>query len=70
MTKSNKIYDGFKLAGGIILPAIAALYASLAGIWGFPLGTEISGSIAALAAFINSILKYKSDQFWKEHDIY
>lgn len=70
MNKENKIYDAFKLIGGIIIPALATLYASLSGIWGLPLDKEITGSLTALAFFINTILKYKSDQFWKEHDIY
>ena len=35
---SNKVYDVLKYIAMIVLPALATLYAALAGIWGFPYG--------------------------------
>lgn len=49
-------YDKLKIAATIIIPAISALYATLAGIWGWDFGEQIEQSIAAVISFINVIL--------------
>lgn len=52
----NGTYDKLKVAATIILPAIGALYATLAGIWGWGFGDQIDASISAIVAFINVLL--------------
>lgn len=65
---SNKVYDILAIIGRLILPAIATLYFTLSQIWHLPLGEEICGTLAALTVFLNSVLKIKSDEYWKEID--
>ena len=63
---SNKIYDTMKWIALIVLPAIGTLYFALAGIWHFPYGEEIVGTITAVDTFLGAILgvstkKYKNN---------
>ena len=60
---SNKIYDALKWVAQILLPAFGALYFALAGIWGFPYGEEIVGTITAIDAFLGVILGLSSKQY-------
>ena len=53
---SNKTYDVLKWIAMIVLPALGTLYFALAGIWNFPFGEEIVGTITALDAFLGAIL--------------
>jgi hypothetical protein len=53
---SNKIYDILKWIAQLLLPAIGTLYFALAGIWGFPYGEEIVGTITAIDTFLGVIL--------------
>lgn len=52
----NSTYDKLKATATIILPAIGALYATLAGIWGWGFGPQIDATIQAIIAFINVLL--------------
>lgn len=65
---SDKLYDILAIIGRLILPAIATLYFTLSQIWHLPLGEEICGTLAALTVFLNSVLKIKSDEYWREID--
>lgn len=42
---SNKLYDVLKHIAQVVLPALGTLYFALAGIWGFPYGEQIVGTI-------------------------
>ena len=53
---SNKTYDALKWIAMIVLPALGTLYFALAGIWNFPYGEEIVGTITALDVFLGAIL--------------
>lgn len=64
---SNKTYDILKYVAQIVLPAIATLYFALAGIWDFPYGEQIVGTITAVDTFLGVILgistiNYKSKE--------
>lgn len=63
---SNKVYDILKYIAQIILPALATLYFALAGIWGFPYGEEIVGTITAIDTFLGCILKLSADNYYKK----
>lgn len=62
---SNKIYDVLKYIAQIILPALATLYFTLAGIWGFPYGEQIVGTIAAIDTFLGVVLGISSYNYNK-----
>jgi hypothetical protein len=66
MKLSNKAYDILRVLAGIVLPALAAFYVALSGIWHLPLAKEISGTIAAVVTLIQALLKISSDNYWKD----
>lgn len=53
---SNKTYDVLKYVTQIIIPALATLYFALAGIWGFPYGEQIVGTLTAIDTFMGVCL--------------
>ena len=62
---SNKLYDVLKWIAMVFLPAIATLYFALAGIWGFPYGEEIVGTITAIDTFLGVLLGISTAQYNK-----
>lgn len=62
---SNKVYDILKYTAQIILPALATLYLTLAGIWGLPYGEAISGTIMAIDTFLGVALKISNSNYNK-----
>lgn len=65
MKMSNKVYDALIWIAQIVLPAIGALYAALSGIWGFPYGEQVVGTITAVDVFLGAILKISNSQYKK-----
>ena len=65
---SNRTYDILKDIAQLILPALGTLYFALAGIWGFPYGEQIVGTIAAVDAFLGVLLKLSSIQYYKDKE--
>lgn len=63
---SNKLYDILKWIAQILLPALGTLYFALAGIWGFPYGEQIVGTITAVDTFLGVVLGISSAQYKKE----
>lgn len=63
MIMSNKVYDVLKWIAQIGLPAIGTLYSALAGIWGFPYGEQIVGTIMAVDAFLGVLLGISSSKY-------
>ena len=53
---SNDVYDILKFIAQIVLPALGTLYFALAGIWGWPYGEQIVGTITAVDAFLGALL--------------
>ena len=64
---SNKLYDVLKWIAMVFLPAIATLYFALAGIWGFPYGEEIVGTITAVDTCLGVLLGITSAQYSKKN---
>lgn len=60
---SNKLYDILKYIAIIVLPALGTFYFALAGIWNFPYGEQIVGTITALDAFLGALLKISTDAY-------
>lgn len=63
---SNKTYDILKWVAQLLLPALGALYFALAGLWGFPYGEQIVGTITAVDAFLGAILGLSTVAYNKE----
>lgn len=61
---SDKLYDKLKWVAQILLPALGVLYFALAGIWDFPYGEEIVGTITAVDAFLGVVLGISSKQYY------
>lgn len=66
MLISNRMYDILKWVAQIFLPAIGTLYFALAGIWGFPYGEQVVGTITAIDAFLGAILGISTKMYNKE----
>lgn len=64
---SNKMYDVLKWIAMVFLPAIATLYFALAGIWGFPYGEEVVGTITAVDTCLGVLLGISSAQYSKKN---
>ena len=60
---SNKLYDILKYIAIIVLPALGTFYFALAGIWNFPYGEQVVGTITALDAFLGALLKISTDAY-------
>ena len=65
MKMSSKVYDTLKWIALVVLPAIATLYVTLAGIWNFPNAEQVVGTIAAVETFLGAVLQISSAQYKK-----
>lgn len=66
MNISNKAYDILKYITQIVIPALATLYFALSGIWGFPYGEQIVGTLTAIDTFLGVCLGISSAKYNKE----
>ena len=63
---NNKIYDVLKWIALVGLPALTALWLTLANIWGFPYAEAIGATMAAVTTFLGAILGISSIQYQKK----
>lgn len=63
---TDKTYDILKWVALVLLPALGTLYFALAGIWGFPYGEQIVGTITAVDTFLGVILGISTVQYNKK----
>ena len=63
MKMSNKTYDVLKYITQIVIPAVGTLYFALAGIWGFPYGEQVVGTLTAIDTFLGVCLGISSKQY-------
>ena len=73
MKMNDKTYNLLKWIAMVVLPAMGTLYFALAGIWGFPFGEEIVGTITAIDSFLGALLgissaAYKKNMINKEEE--
>ena len=66
---SNKVYDILKWISLFLLPAIGTLYFALAGIWGFPYGEQVVGTITAVDTFLGVVLGISTARYNKRIDM-
>lgn len=69
MTISNDTYNKLKWIAQIFLPALGTLYFALAGIWGFPYGEGVVGTIVAIDTFLGALLGLSTYAYNKEQKI-
>ncbi len=62
---SNKTYDILKWITQLLIPAMGTLYFALAGIWGFPYGEEIVGTLTAIDTFLGVVLHISTNTYNK-----
>lgn len=60
---NNKQYDVLKFIAQIVLPALGTLYLALSGIWGFPNGEQVVGSVMAVDFFLGALLGLSSSNY-------
>lgn len=69
MNFSNKTYDILCWIQRILLPALGTLYFALSGIWGFPYGEQIVGTVTAIVAFLGVVLGISDYNYNKPYQI-
>lgn len=69
MSLNKKVYDILKWIAMYLLPALGTLYFALAGIWNFPYGEEVVGTITALDTFLGVILGISKASYKGDGDI-
>ena len=67
---SNKVYDVMKWIAMYLIPAIGTLYFALSGIWGFPYGEEIVGTLTAVDTVLGVILGISTAKYNKQSEEY
>ena len=65
---SNKTYDVLKWVAQILLPALGTLYFALAGIWNWPYGEAVVGTITAVDTFLGICLGISTVQYNKKEN--
>jgi len=63
---SENVYDFLKYGQRIVLPACAALYASVGKLWGWPHIAEIVGTITAVDTFLGALLQIEYKRWENE----
>lgn len=66
---TNKTYDILKYVAMIALPALAILVSRVCAIWGLSFGAAISETIMAVDLFLGALLKIKSVEYYKTHEV-
>ena len=66
MIMNNKLYDALQWIVSIVLPAAIACYAALSGIWGWPYGEQIVGTLSAIEVFLGTTLRISNANYKKQ----
>ena len=66
MKISNKTFDILKWIITVLLPAITALYLTLANIWGWQYSEAIGATLAAVITFGSTLLGISSISYHKK----
>lgn len=60
---TGKLYNVLKFLAQVVLPAIATLYVTLAGLWGLPSVEAVVGTIVAIDTFLGIVLQISSTSY-------
>lgn len=61
--KNTPLYDFLKYMQRLFLPALGALYGTLAGIWNLPYADKIPDTILAFVFFLGTILEISNANY-------
>jgi hypothetical protein len=61
----DKVYDVLKWIALIFIPALATLYATLAGAWNLPCVEQVVSTLAGISTFLGVLLGVSSVQYKK-----
>jgi len=67
MILNNDVYDILKFVALIVLPALGTLYFTLSGIWGFPYGQEVVGTLTAIDTFLGALLGISANRYNRQN---
>lgn len=65
---TDKVYNILKWCALIAIPAIGAFYTTIAGLWGWPYITEVSGTILAFDTLLGAFIGISSARYQPETD--
>lgn len=65
MKLTNKTYDILKYIVTIALPAVTALWLSIASIWHLPYGEPIGATLSAITVFLGALIGVSSANYNK-----
>lgn len=65
----DKVYDTLVWIAQYLIPALGTFYFALSGIWGFPYGEEIVGTLTALDTFLAVLLGISSSNYDKSKKV-
>jgi hypothetical protein len=60
---TGKLYNNLKFLAQIVLPALATLYVTLAGLWGLPATEAVVGTIVAFDTFLGVLLQISASNY-------
>ena len=63
---SKPTHDALTWVAQILLPALATLYAALAGVWGLPYMDQVVSTVMAIDTFLGMLLGFSTAQFHKQ----
>jgi len=63
---SKTTYDILTWVAQILLPAFAALYYALAGVWNLPYSSEVVATLVAIDTFLGMVIGFSTAQFHKQ----
>lgn len=66
ITLNNKVYDVLKWLVLVALPAASVLYAALARVWGWGYAGEVTTTVAAVCAFLGTLIGISTAAYRKE----
>jgi hypothetical protein len=65
-----KVYDFLKAMVLVGIPGFSTFYFTVGTIWDFPATEQVTGTLAALAAFVGILIGISKSNYTKSDDIY
>lgn len=66
---NDKVYNVLKWVTMIVLPALGTLYFTLGGLWNWPYGEQVVGTITAVTTFFGVILGISNASYKKTNTL-
>jgi len=69
MKLPDKVYDALKWLCILGLPSLSSLYATLAGIWGWPFAEQIPQTLSAVGLAVGAVIGVSSANYNRKNAI-